>query len=107
MTLLSLALLAQLAAGPIGTFAAPRRADDGLQCGNRLITVGDLKSEVLFVCGSPLTREQHLEIRRVGSSVVTVNVDVWTYDPGAGSFLRVLTFEDGRLVEILAGRIAR
>jgi hypothetical protein len=105
--LLSLALLAHLVSGQVGAPAAPRQADDGFQCGNRLITLGDLKSEVLFVCGSPLLRDQHREVRGEGNARVTVLIDVWTYDAGPHRFLRTLTFENGRLVEILAARMAR
>lgn len=105
--LFSLALLAHLVSGQVGAPASPRQADDGFQCGNRLITLGDLKSDVLLVCGSPLIRDQHREVRGEGRERVTVLIDVWTYDAGPHSFLRTLTFENGRLVEILAGQLAR
>jgi hypothetical protein len=103
LTLLSLTLLAHLVSGQVGASAAARSADDGFQCGNRLVTIGDLKSEVLLLCGSPLVRDQHTEARGTGA----VTVDVWTYDAGPHTFLRTLTFENGRLVEILASRLAR
>jgi hypothetical protein len=107
LTLLSLSLVAHLVAGQLGAPAAPHRADDGLQCGSHLITVGDLKSQVFLACGAPLLHEQRTEERPQGSTTVSVTIDVWTYDRGPYSFLRTLTFENGRLVEILASGLAR
>jgi hypothetical protein len=107
ITLLSLALLAHLVTGQVASPAAPRPADDDFQCGSRVFRIGDRESEVLFVCGSPLLRDQRQEERRQGSTTVTITVDVWTYDRGPFASLRTLTFENGRLVEILASGIAR
>jgi hypothetical protein len=38
---------------------------------------------------------------------VEVIVDEWTYDFGKNRFIRYLTFEQGKLVRITAGRYGR
>lgn len=98
-----LALLAHLVTGHAGQPAAPHQADDGLQCSARLVNRGDTKPEVFSKCGRPTFQDQRTEVRLQGSTLVTITVDVWTYNNGPRSFLRTLTFENGRLVEIRAG----
>lgn len=98
----SLALLAHLVTGHAGQPAAPHQADDGLQCGARLVNRGDTKPGVLSKCGRPTFQDQRTEVRLQGNTLVTVTIDVWTYNLGPRSFPRTLTFENGRLVEIWA-----
>lgn len=99
---LSLTLIAHLFAGHPGDPSAPHQADDSLQCGNRLVTMGDMKSEVFVKCGSPAFQEKRTEVRQQGRTLVSVTVDVWTYNLGPYMFMRTLTFENGRLREIQA-----
>lgn len=112
--------------------AAPAAASDGFRCpatGN-LIPVGATRHEVRSRCRAPddalATIETRLVERTVRRSVarpldaprraieavevdetITVAVDVhvewWTYDFGPRRFLRVLRFEDGRLVSVVDG----
>lgn len=82
-----------------------------LRCGNDLIMPGDSTVEVLSRCGEPLSRD----VVAVASSGVeretdegeeqtlslrTEKVELWVYDPGHGSLLRLLHFRGGKLVSI-------
>jgi len=70
---------------------------DSFKCGNKFVTTGDSKAIVLLRCGEPFFAE-------VISADDERKVEQWTYrPPQAGSFLRILTFDGGRLVDIKAG----
>jgi hypothetical protein len=88
------------------------RADDSVNCGNALITIGMVGSEVIAKCGEPkdknVTEVPQRARRSSGASVVVgaVRVERWTYDRGYGQFPALLTFEDGKLksIELLTSR---
>lgn len=104
-------------------FAAPALAD-GMRCGNRLISDGDLMYEVKNVCGAPDQATQRTE-RRIVSRVVQstcydargqayvcttvvqeaieVLLDEWYYDFGRSVLVKTVTFESGRLVRVVSG----
>ena len=88
-----------------------------LRCGGELVSVGDVKFEVLSKCGEPASKETHertreVEIfdpnnrlwRRVRS---TVTVDQWTYNFGPGGFLYLVTFENGKVMDIESAGFGR
>ena len=79
---------------------APAHAISTMRCGSALISVGDSTAEVLIKCGEPFTRDQ-VGVRYSG--VTDKIVELWTYYFGSGQFLKMLTFEAGRLVEIENG----
>jgi hypothetical protein len=99
-----------VALGGLGSLAA--RADDSIRCGNALITVGMVASQVTAKCGEPKDRSVTQVPQRVrrsnGTSAVTgtVSVERWTYDRGYGQFPALLTFEEGKLksIELLTKR---
>jgi Protein of unknown function (DUF2845) len=81
-----------------------------MRCGHDLVSIGDRTAEVLEKCGEPLSIDRW-ELLRQSSGFFhfqtweQVVVEEWTYNLGAHSFLRVLRFENGRLVhEETAGR---
>jgi hypothetical protein len=71
-----------------------------LRCGTALISIGDSMAEVLLKCGEPLTRD-NVGVKYVGSTEMFV--ELWAYNFGYGRFLKLLTFEAGRLVTIENG----
>jgi len=94
------------------------------RCGTRLVSVGDTKAEVAAKCGPPDWQDQWQEdrIERVygpsanppGSSpsqgvrtpivfVIHVTIEEWTYNLGPSRFIRILRFENSRLVDIQTG----
>ena len=75
-------------------------ASSTLRCGTALISVGDSMAEVLLKCGEPLTRD-YVGVKYVGSTERFV--ELWAYSFGYGQFLKLLTFEAGRLVTIENG----
>jgi uncharacterized protein DUF2845 len=89
------------------SFAAPAFADDGMRCGEWLITVGKHEGEVATKCGAPTAAERH-EIDRCYRGVHWhVVIDVWTYDRGPRDFVRTLTFEDDVLGAVDVGGYGR
>jgi hypothetical protein len=76
----------------------------GKQCLND-IKIGARKPEVIVKCGRPsfvdTFEEEHLKKTETGGLFrFNVNIDQWTYDFGPNQFMRVLTFENGKLVGI-------
>ncbi len=97
-------------------------AASAFRCGTRLVNIGDTKWEVLRKCGPPEWRDAWEEKRvdrvfrtpdvdfdrswesRYPVGVVTyVPVEEWTYNMGPSQFLRMLRFENNRLIHIETG----
>lgn len=82
------------------------------ECGDRIISTGDTKGEVLAKCGEPFYRTSHDEELRerldeTRSRKVVVTVEEWTYNFGPQRFLRLITFRNGRVVDIRTGGYGR
>ena len=94
---------------------------DSMRCGKRVISTGATKAKVLVTCGEPILREVVEErgsaqtdggIQRFGSrdspfsfsrTFTITTVEQWTYNLGSNQFLRILSFEGGKLVSIELG----
>ena len=94
---------------------------DSMRCGTRLVTPGDSKAEVLQRCGEPVFKETTKLLKETGQSTITlgsalgseristsqseeiVPIEEWTYKPGDGQFMRILTFRAGTLESIRLG----
>jgi hypothetical protein len=92
---------------------------DGCRCGNKLVSTGDTKSEVLANCGPPAWAEERTEerierihgddyydrgvLREPVYGKVQVNVDEWYYNFGPTRFMQIFKFENGKLVSIENG----
>ncbi len=66
---------------------------------------GTPAGEIFARCGQPTSRNQRqrTEIRRDGygnERLTSVRLEEWIYDIGANRLMRVLTLENGRLVEV-------
>jgi hypothetical protein len=84
----------------------------GIRCQNQLASEGASLLEVLHKCGPPAAKVQRLEYDEVKvkekgeqaelsrAKTVTRTIDEWTYNLGPHDFIRVVTFVDGRLVEV-------
>jgi hypothetical protein len=77
-----------------------------------LVSVGDSKAAVILRWGEPSFIEKYKKVRtlagRRGTRVEkTVIVDVLTYNFGPQRLIRLLTFEDGRLMRQRTGGVAR
>jgi len=116
----------ELVAGAIGAIlltASAVRAD-GLTCNGRIVSTGDTLYQVRSLCGEPDDAQHRIETRTVRHRVrvactrerepnaqcdttversTDVVIDDWTYDFGRQSFIRFLTFFDGRLVRVQTG----
>jgi hypothetical protein len=120
----TLVLVSFLAAGlcPVGGSSAWARSVNRFECGSRLVSVGESRFEVLSKCGDPSWRDAWEEERleRVGGvpyydgspyyasrvpifNNVHVWIEEWVYNRGPSRFIRVLRFENNRLINIEVG----
>ena len=101
---------------------------DGFFCGGKLISIGDTKYEVINKCGEPafidvrtekrIKRDYYRELfpwwdfgrysdRRVYREpflvIEEVIIEEWTYNFGPTRFIRYLTFENSKLVDVITG----
>jgi hypothetical protein len=75
-----------------------------LRCDRELVGVGDSRWHVQAKCGAPTARDRRMENPEPGRFVT---VDEWVYDRGPREFVRLLRFEDGKLVHIEVGDYGR
>lgn len=96
-------------------------ADDSLRCPRGIVSVGDLKVDLLGKCGEPTLRELS---RAEETGVVqkdpatkgaagrpatitttreTSAIERWTYDFGPSQFIRVVTLDGGRVRSVATG----
>lgn len=78
------------------------------ECSEQIVTIGDLKTDVLAKCGEPTWKDVHQEEfkERLETGLtrsVFVNVEEWTYNLGTNRFVRILTFRNGKLADIKTG----
>ncbi len=74
-------------------------------CGGRVVSAGDTKAEVIMKCGEPAGKDSRTEerIEKIDADTkrkISVTIDEWTYDLGPDTLIRILTFTDGRLMDI-------
>jgi Protein of unknown function (DUF2845) len=78
------------------------RAHD-FRCGVHLVKLADTEAEVRDKCGEPTT-----QIRKQGRGRWGMIVhDLWIYNLGPTQFLRILSFEADRLINISLGDYGR
>ena len=83
--------------------SASARADDGLRCGEWLVTAGAAKAEVTARCGAPTRTETQQRVSRTRYGTRRCTIDLWTYDRGPSEFVRTLAFENDMLVDVAVG----
>lgn len=96
--------------GQYGT--SPDREPPGPACGDRVISVGDSKTDILIKCGEPLYKDSHQEEVRErfddsSSRTVVVTVEEWTYNFGPQRFMRIITLRNNQVVDIRTGGYGR
>jgi hypothetical protein len=77
-------------------------------CDGDEITPGLTQFEILQRCGDPAFKDSRQEERLANSGkqskrLTITRIDEWTYNFGPNKFLRILKFENGRLVDIETG----
>ena len=82
------------------------------ECGDRIISTGETKGEVLAKCGEPFYRTSYNEELReqfdeIHSRRVVVTVEEWTYNFGPQRFLRIITFRNGKVIDVRTGAYGR
>jgi hypothetical protein len=93
----------------IGQYGRTKGSDvPGPACGDRVLSVGDSKTDILIKCGEPYYKSSHQEEFKErfddsSSRKVIVNVEEWTYNFGPQQFMRVITFRNGTVVDIRTG----
>ncbi len=78
------------------------------ECSEQVVSRGDLTTDVIAKCGEPSWKDVHQEEfkERLDTGLVrtvVVTVEEWTYNLGPSRFVRVLTFRNGKLVDIRTG----
>jgi Protein of unknown function (DUF2845) len=81
---------------------------DSLSCSGGIISTGDRSADVLAKCGSPDSKDSHLEevTQRIDADTkqkVYVTVEEWTYNFGTNQFMRIVVLKNGQVTEILTG----
>ncbi|MEM7676385.1 MAG: DUF2845 domain-containing protein [Myxococcota bacterium] len=80
-------------------------ADRG--CAQAVLRNGATLGEVQLACGRPIDRSRWSEERAVRIKGQTLRRRFqhvrWVYDPGPGRLLRILNFENGRLIDVRTG----
>lgn len=78
--------------------ARPVLADDSMRCGSRLVAADSLEAEVVAKCGNPDYRDRRVMALPYGR--YDADTEIWYYNRGPSQLIRVLTFRDGRLVDV-------
>ncbi len=78
------------------------------ECSGQIVSIGDLKSDVILKCGEPSWKDIHQEeiqerIDRGLERKVYDTIEDWTYNLGPNSFVRILTFRNNKLIDIKTG----
>ncbi len=77
-------------------------------CARSIVRSNATEGEVRMACGRPVDVSRWSEERaiKVGRQIVRrrVQIERWVYDPGPGQLLRILEFQNGRLVDTKTGR---
>jgi hypothetical protein len=81
-------------------------------CDDRVISVGDSKTDILIKCGEPFYRDAHQEEQKEqlpdsSTRTIIVTVEEWTYNFGPQRFTRIITFRNGQVVNIRTGGYGR
>lgn len=76
-----------------------------LRCGDEVVSTGERKSEVIRKCGEPAYVDEW-EVSDVNDegTIVSSNVEEWTYNFGPNLLLHYLKFVNGELVDIKLGK---
>ncbi len=85
----------------------PGHAGD-YSCADKIISVGDMSSELLMRCGEPDWKQSHTEeiietVDKDNKRKTVIPVEEWTYDNGPDRFTRIFTLRGGRVAEIRTG----
>jgi hypothetical protein len=96
--------LVKITTGDYG-FSGKRSAE---QCHSEKLQVGISQYEILQRCGEPAFKdsreeEQFTAVDEHNNQLTIKRVDEWTYNFGPNKFLRILTFENGELVNVETG----
>jgi hypothetical protein len=75
-----------------------------LRCGSQIVSPGDPRWEVREKCGKPAwieeRTEEHVQETRKGTHRRFIHTEEWIYNFGPSEFIRVLLFNDGKLINI-------
>lgn len=92
-----------------GYYESPRR-----NCDTTALVPGLSKFRLLEMCGEPLTRRSVQVLRQLddgwrryppgyGDHYEAVHREEWVYNFGSSNLMRILTIEDGRIVDVESG----
>lgn len=115
--------VAYLSALSVWACLSTANAEDSMRCDSKLVRTGAAPYEVRTTCGNPDDIQARTELRTIRRAVevpcatgycssfvedtISVNIEEWTYDFGTQRFIQYLTFEQGRLIKIRAGKYGK
>ena len=78
---------------------------DSMRCKNDLVKTGTSSAELIQKCGQPVLKEDLVRVggNRVGANKMEKYGTRWTYDLGKNEFMRLVTLENGQIVQIELG----
>lgn len=82
------------------------------RCGDRIVSIGDSKAEVVLRCGEPASKDGRTEEIIEKSDIdrkhrTRISIEEWTYNFGPDKFIRIYQFKNGKLVDIRTGDYGR
>lgn len=71
-----------------------------LRCGNKLANVGDLKHEILLICGKPISKEiiGYIDKEKEGERIRVMIIEEWIIKSNSSFYS--LVFEGNKLTKI-------
>lgn len=83
-------------------------ATSSFKCGNRIVSLGNTKAEVVIKCGTPAWKDAWSDdiVRNVNKADqfrISVERERWIYNFGPNAFLQIILFENGKLMNIATG----
>lgn len=80
-------------------------AEGSMRCGSSIISVGDMKTEMLMKCGTPMSTDVKTTLikNENGTQSVVQTGEIFTMDMGKDKFVALVTIENGIITHIEDG----
>ena len=80
-------------------------AEGSMRCGSSIISVGDMKTEMLMKCGTPMSTDVKTTLikNENGTQSVVQTGEIFTMDMGKDKFVALVTIENGTITHIEDG----
>lgn len=85
--------------------STPVLAEGSMRCGSSIISVGDMKTEMMMKCGTPMSTDVKTTLikNENGTQSVVQTGEIFTMDMGKDKFVALVTIENGIITHIEDG----